>query len=208
MRQQPRQRGRHQDQSRAKDVGRDQVEAAAEARKRRGGEADLLASELSAAFSWAFSRWRAISIALTSATPIRRIAIASTPEPVPTSSACSKRSVAQKFLDRCERAVSGRMMPGAKGLSGIDHQLKPPRGDVRIPWRDDQQAAANPQAARKRSIQAVAQPGSAISWRRGVPPGRASIPAAVIARRIAASRERPSRSKYASSSSVVRRWAA
>ena len=37
------------------------------------------------------------------------------------------------------------MMPRAEGLSRIDYQLQPPRGNVRVPWRNDQQAAANPQ---------------------------------------------------------------
>ena len=50
-----------------------------------------------------------------------------------------------KFLDRRERAISGRMMPSAKGLSGVDHEPKPPRTDVGIPWRNDQQVAAHPQ---------------------------------------------------------------
>ena len=106
----------------------------------------LPASELSAAFSRAFSSASAsISIALTSRDAHqahRNREHARARADVQRVLEALRRA---KFLDRRERAVSGRMMPGAKGLSGIDHQLKPPRSDVRVPRRNDQQAAAHPQ---------------------------------------------------------------
>ena len=76
-----------------------------------------------------------------------------------------------KLLDRRERAVSCRMMPGAEGLSGVDDQPEPLCLSRRVAALLSQGGTISRRrptgSGSKRSIHAVAHPGSSIRRRAG-----------------------------------------